>query len=213
MVQEQCIPPARGKGVPTSPAGHGGVRAGRRASPSRSPASLPSSRSPAAASSCGRVPCAGAVPGCAAGSAVSMPREQKHPTTTTQALVRGTKATAPAPRMRLGHHTPHMWGLCGQSCGLRWPNRPWPQQGCALRSPELAIPAPSRQHASHGTSTGKADGQVGSAGSFPDQQHLHPTPATPPADFPGDGGEDDPSTVPRRSWGAGTPLRRGFPTS
>lgn len=55
------------------------MRAGRRASPSRSPASLPSSQSPAAAFSCGRVPRAGAVPGCAAGSAVGVPREQKYP--------------------------------------------------------------------------------------------------------------------------------------
>lgn len=120
------------------------MRAGRRASPSRSPASLPSSQSPAAAFSGGRVPRAGAVPGCAAGSAVGVPREQKYPTTTTQALVAGTKATAPAPRMRLGHHTPRVHGVCtGKAAG--WGGRATRgHSGDVLSgpqgSPKLAVP-------------------------------------------------------------------------
>lgn len=176
MGPEQRIPPALGEGVSTSPGGHGGMRAGRRASPSRSPASLPSSQSPAAAFSCGRVPHAGAVPGCAAGSAVGVPREQKYPPTTTQALVTGTKATAPAPRMRLGHRTPHAYG---QSCRLGWPSHPWSRRGRAFGSPgfpKAGCPSPSWRRAPHSSSTDRADSQVGSAGDFPNRQHLQQAP-------------------------------------
>ena len=105
------------------------------------------------------------------------------PPSITQALVTGTKATAPAPRMRLGRHTLRTWGLRGQNCGLGRRNRPWTRRGRDLGSPGVhrasRSPAPSWQHAPHSTSTDRADGQVRSAGGCPDQQHLHPTPTNP----------------------------------
>lgn len=98
------------------------------------------------------------------------------PPTTTQALVTGTKATAPAPRMRLGHRTPHAYG---QSCRLGWPSHPWSRRGRAFGSPgfpKAGRPSPSWRRAPHSSSTDRADSQVGSAGDFPNRQHLQQAP-------------------------------------